>query len=118
MIKAKNTFDFGVLMKSEVIEDILNVEAEADKIVNDANDKAREIIFSAQSKAKSLISKRVEEERANDNKELEEKSNALNAALEEYEREKIRLEEAATVMPEDVVSKATKRVIDRIISID
>ncbi len=105
-------------MKSEVIEDILNVEAEAEKIVSDANDRARDMIFTAQSKAKSLISKRVEEERAAGNKELEEKNNALESALSEYEKERVRLEEASAVLPDDVINKATKRVVDRIVSID
>ena len=117
-LKAKNTNDFGVLMKSEVIEDILNVEAEAEKIVSDANDRARDMIFTAQSKAKSLISKRVDEERAAGNKELEERNNALESALSEYEKERVRLEEASAVLPVDVIEKATKRVVDRIVSID
>ncbi len=105
-------------MKSEVIEDILNVEAEAEKIINDANEQAHDILFDAQSRAKSIIAKKVEEERSKANTELNEANKALSEHLEEYEDERVRIEEASSLLPEDVIKKASKRVIDRIISID
>lgn len=105
-------------MKSEVIEDILNVEAEAEKIVNDANEHAHDILFDAQSKAKSIIAKRVEEERVKANSELADANKALSEHLEEYEKERVRIEEASSLLPDSVIRKASERVIDRIISID
>ena len=105
-------------MKSEVIEGILSVEAEAEKIVNDANERSHDILFEAQSRAKSIISSRVDEERAKDNAEIDEANKALAEHLEDYEKERARIEEASSLLPDEVIRRASERVIERIISID
>ncbi len=47
-------------MQSEVIDDILNIEAEAEKIVSDAESKAQEIVLEAQAAARKKIQDRIE----------------------------------------------------------
>lgn len=105
-------------MQSEVIDDILNIEAEAEKIVSDAEQKAQEIILDAEATARKKIQARVESARKEGTEQLESANKLLEQHIAEYEKERVRIEQEGTKVDPNVLSSMIKRAVDRISSIE
>ncbi len=107
----------GELMQSEVIDDILNVEAEADKIVSEAEKEAQNMILEAQADARKKIQTRVEQVRKEGSDALDSANKTLDAHLAQYEQERIKIEKEGAKVDPDALSRMVKRAIERISSI-
>lgn len=107
----------GVLMQSEVIDDILKVESEADKIVSDAEHSAQDIILAAQAAARKKIQSRVEEARKEGSEQLDAANKMLEEHLAEYEKERIRIESEGAKLDPELLASMVKRVVERVSSI-
>ena len=92
-------------MQSEVIDDILSVEDQAAKIVEDAEKKAKETISEAHDEAQKIISEAVERVRENGKAEVD---------GAEYEEERVKIEESSSSVSPDVLEKAVTRIVERI----
>ena len=105
-------------MQSEVIDDILNVEAEAEKIVSDAEKQAQDMILDAQAAARKKVQDQVELARKEGAANLEAANKLLETHLAEYEEERVRIEKEGAKIDKDVLSAMVKRAVERISSIE
>ena len=104
-------------MQSEVIDDILNIEAEAEKIVSDAEKQAQDMILDAQATARKKIQTQVEQARKEGSEALDAANKLLEAHLAEYEEERIRIEKEGAKLDQEALSRMVKRAVERISSI-
>ena len=105
-------------MQSEVIDDILSVEDEAARIIENAQKKARETVSQAHDRAAAIIAKAVDSVREAGKADVAAAEELLRSHLKEYEEERERLlNEACTVDP-SVLDRAAGRIVERICSID
>lgn len=100
-------------MQSSIIDGILTVEDEAEKIVSDAEAEARNIIFNAQKEAKELISKEIDEIRKKNDQIIEDEEALFKENLKEYEDVRLEIEKNGV----KTNSEALKRAKDRIVSL-
>lgn len=101
-------------MQSEVIDDILNIEAEAARIVAEAEKEAQEIVLEAQSSARKKIQTQIEAVRNEGNKEVELANKVLQEHIAAYEEERERIEKEGTKLDPETLSLMVNRVIQRI----
>ena len=104
-------------MKSGVIDEILDVEDEAERIVEDAQKTAKEIVDDAHEKAAKLVSSSIEAVKERSRAEVQSAQAQLEAELSDYEEEKRRMESTGDSMDEDAKERAVSRVIDRILTV-
>ncbi len=105
-------------MQSEVIDDILSVEDQAAKIIEDAEKKAKETVSEAHDKAAKIIAEAVDEVRANGKAEVEGAEELLSKHLGEYEEERVRIESSENYVDPQVLDRAASRIVDRICRTD
>ena len=101
-------------MQSEVIDDILSVEDEAARIIDEAEKKAREMISEAHDKAAKLISDAVEAEREKGKADVEAAEALLEQHLEQYEEERRRIESEEDHVDPSVLDRSASRIVVRI----
>ncbi len=101
-------------MQSEVIDDILSVEDQAAKIVDEAEEKAKETISQAHDKAAKIIADRVEAVRRSGKADVDSAEALLQQHLAEYEEERERIESSENTIDPDVLERAVSRIVDRI----
>ncbi|MBO8436013.1 MAG: hypothetical protein IAA97_03435 [Spirochaetes bacterium] len=97
-----------------MIDDILSVEDQAAKIVEDAEKKAKETISEAHDEAQKIISEAVERVRENGKAEVDGAEELLEKHLAEYEEERVKIEESSSSVSPDVLEKAVTRIVERI----
>ena len=102
------------MMQSEVIDDILSVEDQAAKIVDDAEKKARENISQAHDKAAKIISESVEAVRESGKADVDSAEKLLQEHLAQYEEERERIESSENSVAPQVLERAVSRIVDRI----
>ena len=102
-------------MQSEVIDDSLSVEDEAAKIIEDAEKEAQSIINDAHQKAAAEINAAIAQSAKDGQASLEEAERAMNAHLQELQ-EKLDDPKKAPDLPEDLVERASDRIVSRILS--
>lgn len=100
-------------MKNDIIDDILKVEAEAKKVVEDAKMTSNDLLYTAQMNANKLIKSRLEIRR-NENAEIlnsiiKENSDILKA----YEKE-LEDEDKNYGVSEEKLQNAAKAIVDTI----
>lgn len=96
-------------MKSDVIDSILNVEDEAQRIVALAKEEAGKIVSDAQAEAAGLLKAASKEERAESEALVAAAQAELDAKLASYDqRSRLVTEKDAEVDPESVRSAAGK----------
>ena len=101
-------------MQNEVIDDILKVESEATRIINDAEKEAQDIILEAQSIARKSVAERIEQVRADGNKEIELANKVLQEHIAEYEAQREKIEKEGSKLDSNVLSQMVIRVVERI----
>ena len=106
------------IMQIEVIDDILSVEERADKIIEDAQKKARNMISSAHDKAAATIKEAVERVRERGKEDVESAEELLQNHLSEYEKERIEIEKSDETIDPAVLERATGRIVERICTVD
>lgn len=100
-------------MKNDIIDDILKVEAEAKKVVEDAKMTSNDLLYTAQMDANKLIKSRLEIRR-NENAEILNSIIQKNSdILKAYEKELDEEDENYGVSEEDL-QKAAKAIVDTI----
>ncbi len=104
-------------MQSSVIDEILSVEDDAGKIVDDARAEARKIVSEAHEKAARIVSSSVEAVKARSRSELAEAEALLQKDLADYEEERRRIESGEHKMDPEAKERAVSRVIDRILTV-
>ncbi len=104
-------------MQSSVIDEILSVEDEAGKIVDDARAEARKIVSDAHEKAAKMLSSSLESVKARSRQELAEAQADLQRDLDDYEEERKRIESGEHRMESSARERAVSRVVDRILSV-
>ena len=104
-------------MQSGVIDEILDVEDQAEKIIDDARQEAKKIVDDAHEKAAKLVSSSIEAVKERSRAEVQSAQAQLEAELSDYEEEKRRMESAGDSMDEDAKERAVSRVIDRILTV-
>ena len=104
-------------MQSEVIDEILNVEDEAEKIIEDAKSEASELVNSAHDKAAKIISDALESAKERSRTEIAAAEEILQKELSEYEEERARLDESERKIDDDAKDRAVSRVVDCIVKI-
>ena len=105
-------------MQIEVIDDILSVEERADKIIEDAQKKARDMISSAHDKAAATIKEAVERVRERGKEDVESAEELLQNHLSESEKERIESEKSDETIDPAVLERATGRIVERICTVD
>ena len=105
-------------MQIEVIDDILSVEERADKIIEDAQKKARDMISSAHDKAAATNKEAVERVRERGKDDVESAEELLQIHLSEYEKERIEIEKSDETIDPAVLERATGRIVERICTVD
>lgn len=104
-------------MQSGIIDEILAVEDEAEKIVQDAQTEARRLVSEAHNRAAEIISDKVEAARKEGQQMLEDAEARMRDTMKEYEDERLSVKKAGAAIPPEVVSRATDRIVGRILSI-
>ncbi len=104
-------------MHSDIIDNILEVEDAAVKIVEDAEKQARDIVFNAQSEKKDYIQKEIEKVRARGDEEIDGGKKILDEHLKEYEQQRLEIEKNASVADSGVIARSAERVVRRILEI-
>ncbi len=104
-------------MQSSVIDEILSVEDDAAKIVDDARAEAKAMVSEAHDKAARIVSASVEDVKARARAEIAEAEAQLQQDLAEYEEERKRIERGEHRMDSDAKERAVSRVIDRILTV-
>ena len=104
-------------MHSDIIDNILEVEDSAVKIVEDAEKMARDIVFNAQTEKKEYIQKEIDRVRALGEEEIDAQKKLLDEHLEDYERQRLEIEKDPSVTDKEVVKRSSERVIQRILEI-
>ncbi len=105
-------------MQSEVIDDILSVEDEAAKIIEDAQKKARDTVSDAHDRAARIIADAVEAVREEGKADVERAEEVLKNKLDEYEAERERIQNEASVVDRSVLEAAASRIVERICRTD
>lgn len=101
-------------MQSEVIDDILSVEDQAAKIIEDAEKKAKENISAAHDRAAKIISDALDAVRERGKADVESAEALLEKHLAEYEEERERIENEENAVDPEVLERAVSRIVDRI----
>ena len=109
-----HTDNKGLFMQSEVIDDILSVEDQAARIVEEAEKRAKDIISEAHDEAQKIISEAVENVRENGKAEVDGAEELLEKHLAEYEEEREKIESSASSVSPDVLDNAAGRIVERI----
>lgn len=104
-------------MQSGIIDEILAVEDEAERIVNDAQAEARRMISAAHNKAARIISDREEAARQEGQQRLDAAEARMREEIAEYEKQRLSQKNAEASVPPQVVSRAQERIVSRILSI-
>ncbi len=104
-------------MHSDIIDNILEVEDSAVKIVEDAEKQARDIVFNAQTEKKDYIQKEIDRVRSLGEEEIDAQKKLLDEHLEDYERQRLEIEKDPSVTDKDVIERSSERVIKRILEI-
>lgn len=104
-------------MHSDIIDNILEVEDSAVKIVEDAEKQARDIVFYAQTEKKDYIQKEIDRVRSLGEEEIDAQKKLLDEHLEDYERQRLEIEKDPSVTDKDVVERSSERVIKRILEV-
>ncbi len=100
-------------MQSEVIDGILSIEDEAAKIIEDAEKEAQGIVDEANRKAAAEISSAAADTAREGQQAIDDAEQVMNAHLDELER-KLGDPERVPVLPEDLLERASDRIISRI----
>lgn len=103
-------------MQSGVIDGILSVEDEAEKIIDNAHKKAGEILASANDKAAKLVSGVLEEARKRGQADVDAAESILESHLAMYEQERSRIISGENRVDPAVLDRAAGRIVDRILS--
>ena len=104
-------------MRSEVIDRILSVEDEAQKIRKQADDEARAIVLDAQSKATLVVKEGLEAERRRGDEVVEEANRALDEKLGQLDEKLRQLSGTIVEVDGDVVEEASRRIVELVTSV-
>ena len=104
-------------MQSSVIDEILSVEDDAGKIIDDARAEAKKIVSDAHEKAARIVSSSIEAVKSRSRSELAEAEAQLQKDLADYEEERKSIESGEHKMDENAKERAVSRVIKRILTV-
>ena len=84
-------------MQSTIIDEILSIEDEAAKIVEEAEKMSRDMVFDAQTKARDYVKAEVDKIKAESDDLIKSEEEILNANLKEYEKKKADITERYSI---------------------
>ena len=105
-------------MQSSVIDEILKVEDQAEKIVKSAEAKASEIILQAEENARNKTKEKLNELKLEHLSELESLNSLLDEKLEEYKERSEKLEREEVQLSEDTLNKMVESVCSLLEGLD
>ncbi len=103
-------------MQSGVIDGILSVEDEAEKIIENAHKEASSILASANDKAAKLVSDALDEARKTGQGDVDAAEALLESHLAMYEEERNRILSGENQIDPAVLDRAADRIVGRILS--
>ncbi len=104
-------------MRSEVIDRILSVEDEAEKIKAKAEEEARSIVLDAQSEASRRIKEASDAERRRADETVSQASGMLDAQLRELEEKTRQLTAKPAEVDMDKAQEAARRIVRLVCSV-
>lgn len=104
-------------MHSDIIDEILEVEENADAIIENAEKQARDIIFKAQGEKRDMVARAVEKQRAENDRLFGDAERLLRENLDSYEEERSRKNGNDADVDESVIENAASRITDILLGV-
>lgn len=105
-------------MHIEVIDDILEVEDKAEKIILEAQNKSRDILQQSQEKAQKLIKEAIDKEREEGEESLKSLNETMLTHLSDYEKEQQEILNQSNHIDNSKITMATDKIIARLCKTD